>query len=29
MKPSVLLEQLADDFASVIPSIDVEAEHDR
>jgi len=29
MTHSVLLEQLADDFASVIPSIDVEAEHDR
>lgn len=29
MNPSVLLEKLADDFASVIPTLDPEAEHDR
>jgi hypothetical protein len=29
MNPSFLLEQLADDFASVVPAVDAEAEHDR
>jgi len=29
MNPSSLLEQLADDFASVVPAVDAEAEHDR
>ena len=29
MKPSTILKQLANDFASVVPSIDTEAEHNR
>lgn len=29
MTPSLLLEQLADDFAAVVSTVDAEAEHDR
>lgn len=29
MDSSLILEQLADDFASVVPSVDSRAEHDR